>query len=71
MNRLFSMIIIFTVFSSWSMFASELTVATADHMLDIVGGKIVSPAVIVIEGNKIQAVNPREEPLDAKLVKVS
>ena len=41
---------------------SDLTVLKADRWLDIDAGEVKSPAVIVVQGNKIAAVNPSQSP---------
>ena len=41
---------------------SQVTVLRADRWLDIDAGEVKSPAVIVVEGNRIAAVNPTEVP---------
>jgi imidazolonepropionase-like amidohydrolase len=41
---------------------SDVTVLRADRWLDIDAGEVRSPGVIVVEGNRITAVNPREVP---------
>lgn len=58
--------------SSWmlaSPFASaETTVIEAARYLDVVQGKYVAPAVIVIEGDKITAINPATRPAGATVI---
>jgi imidazolonepropionase-like amidohydrolase len=44
---------------------SDLTVLRADRWMDIEGGEVRSPAVIVIDGNRIVAVNPADLPSPA------
>jgi imidazolonepropionase-like amidohydrolase len=41
---------------------SDYSVIRADRWVDIDAGEVRSPAVIVIQGNRIAAVNPKEEP---------
>src|SRR5438034_11661717 len=41
---------------------SDLTVLKADRWLDVVAGEVRSSAAIVIEDNRIAAVNPRDVP---------
>jgi len=41
---------------------SQVTVLRADRWLDIDAGRVKSPAVIVVQGNRIAAVNPTEVP---------
>ena len=40
----------------------------ADGYLDVVAGRIVSPAVIVVEGERIAAINPAARPAGAKTI---
>jgi imidazolonepropionase-like amidohydrolase len=47
---------------------AEPVVLEADGYLDVVAGRIVRPAVIVVEGEKIAAVNPAAPPAGAKRV---
>jgi imidazolonepropionase-like amidohydrolase len=47
---------------------AETVILEADGYLDVVAGRIVSPAVIVIEGERIAAVNPASRPADARTV---
>ena len=44
--------------------ASELLVIKALHYLDVASGKLISPAVILIQDDKIKAINP-----DAKVLR--
>jgi imidazolonepropionase-like amidohydrolase len=41
---------------------SDLTVIRADRWVDVDAGEVRSPAVIVVQGNRITAVNPRDVP---------
>lgn len=41
---------------------AETTVLQAERYLDVAGGKLVSPAVIVIDGDHIADINPNEVP---------
>lgn len=47
---------------------AEPVVLEADGYLDVVAGRIVRPAVIVVDGEKIAAVNPAARPAGAKLI---
>jgi imidazolonepropionase-like amidohydrolase len=44
---------------------SDVTILRADRWLDIEAGEVRSPAVIVVDGNKIVSVNPNELPSPA------
>ena len=44
---------------------SDTTVLRADRWVDIDAGEVRSPAVIVVEGNRIVGVNPTEVPSTA------
>jgi imidazolonepropionase-like amidohydrolase len=45
---------------------SEVTVLRADRWVDVVAGEVRSPAVIVVEGNRITAINPPDLPVLAE-----
>ena len=47
---------------------AEPVVIEADGYLDVVAGRIVRPAVIVVDGEKIAAVNPASRPAGAKVL---
>jgi imidazolonepropionase-like amidohydrolase len=47
---------------------AETTVIRADRMIDVASGELISPATIVVEGNKIVAVNPDSLPADAETI---
>jgi imidazolonepropionase-like amidohydrolase len=47
---------------------AETVVIEADSYLDVVSGRIVSPAVIVVEGERIAAINPAARPAGAKTI---
>lgn len=46
--------------------SKQVTVLRAARMLDVTSGKMIEPAVIVIEGDRIMAVNPASLPKGAK-----
>lgn len=46
--------------------SKQVTVLRAARMLDVTSGKMIGPAVIVIEGDRIMAVNPASLPKGAK-----
>ena len=48
--------------------AGQTTVVRAQRMLDVRTGRIVSPAVLVVSGGLIQAVNPASPPPNADIV---
>jgi imidazolonepropionase-like amidohydrolase len=47
---------------------AETVVVQADRYLDVVQGQLVSPAVIVVEGDRIAAINPPAPPAGARVV---
>jgi imidazolonepropionase-like amidohydrolase len=47
---------------------AETVVIEADGYVDVVAGRVVSPAVIVVDGERIAAVNPPARPAGAKTV---
>jgi imidazolonepropionase-like amidohydrolase len=48
--------------------SAQTTVLRASRLLDVRGGRIVSPAVVVVTGGVIQAVNPANVPQDATVI---
>src|SRR6476469_8119537 len=48
--------------------AQQATVVRAAHMLDVVKGEIVSPAVVVVVDGKIQSVGSSKVPADAPVI---
>jgi imidazolonepropionase-like amidohydrolase len=50
--------------------SSETTVIEAARYLDVVHGQYVTPAVIVIEGDRIAAINPATRPAGAKTIRL-
>jgi len=46
----------------------QTTVLRADHLVDVTAGRLVSPAVVVIDGDHIVAVNPETEPAGATTI---
>lgn len=51
-----------------SALAADRVVVTADRMLDVESGRLVRPAVVVVEGSRIVAVNPPQLPEGAKTI---
>lgn len=49
-------------------YAAEYQVIKAKSYIDIISGKLISPAVILIQDEKIQAINPKKLPTDAKVI---
>jgi imidazolonepropionase-like amidohydrolase len=47
---------------------AETVVIEADGYLDVVAGRIASPAVIVVDGDRISAINPAVPPAGAKRI---
>jgi imidazolonepropionase-like amidohydrolase len=47
---------------------AEPVIIEADGYLDVVAGRIVSPAIIVVEGDRIVAINPAARPAGAKTI---
>jgi imidazolonepropionase-like amidohydrolase len=48
--------------------ASNLKVIKALNYIDVVNGKVITPAIIVIKGETILAVNPQATPEDAEII---
>jgi imidazolonepropionase-like amidohydrolase len=49
---------------------SDLTILRAERWVDIEAGEVRSPAVVVVEGNKIVEVNPTKLPADAREIRL-
>ena len=47
---------------------AQTTVITAERMIDVASGDVISPATIVVEGNRIAAVNPESTPAGAETI---
>ena len=47
---------------------AETVVIEAAQYLDVVQGRLVAPAVIVVEGEKIAAINPATRPANARTI---
>ncbi|MCH7823116.1 MAG: amidohydrolase family protein [Proteobacteria bacterium] len=47
---------------------ADTIIIRADRMIDVTTGKLIGPASIVVEGNKIVAVNPKALPADAETI---
>jgi imidazolonepropionase-like amidohydrolase len=50
--------------------AAETVVIEAARYLDVVQGRMVTPAVIVVEGDRIAAINPATRPAGAKTIRL-
>lgn len=61
---------IITVFFSTSIYAADPVILSADRMLDVARGEIVSPATLLIEDGMITAVNPQNLPARARRVEL-
>lgn len=46
----------------------DTTVIRADRLVDVRTGELISPATVVVEGNRIVAVNPQSLPSDAEMI---
>lgn len=66
--RLFSMLMVLTGTSSNVMATEGQTILKADRLLDVKSGKILSPGTLVIEDDKIIAVNPEFLPQNATII---
>ncbi len=67
MIRSLSLLVLSSLFVARPALA-ESVVLEADGYLDVVTGRIVTPAVVVIEGERIAAVNPASRPAGARTV---
>jgi imidazolonepropionase-like amidohydrolase len=50
---------------------SQVTVVRADRYLDVTSGELVQPAVLLVEGERITAVNPAAVPADAETIELT
>ena len=48
--------------------ASELLIVKASHYVDVVSGKLISPAVILIQDDQIAAINPETLPSESDVI---
>ena len=51
--------------------APAMTVLRADHYVDVAAGRLVTPGVIVVRGNRIESLNPAVLPAGATVVELS
>jgi imidazolonepropionase-like amidohydrolase len=47
---------------------AETVMIEADGYVDVVAGRIVSPGIVVVEGDRIAAVNPATKPAGARTI---
>jgi imidazolonepropionase-like amidohydrolase len=67
MRNLYRALAVFGLFATFAVRA-EIVVLEADGYLDVVAGRIVTPAVIVVDGERIVAVNPAAKPEGARTI---
>ncbi len=53
--------------AAWPVWA-ETVIVEADGYVDVVAGRVVKPAVIVVDGEKIAAINPAARPAGARTI---
>ena len=66
-TKIFSGLILLCVFVTTQSFA-ETKIIRAARMVDVATGELISPASIVVDGNKIIAVNPEALPANAEII---
>lgn len=66
--RFHSLRLLGIVFASLAAASAQSTVVRAQRMLDVRSGRIVAPAVLVVTGGIIEAVNPASPPADAEVI---
>jgi imidazolonepropionase-like amidohydrolase len=66
-TKLFNGLILLCVFVTTQSFAATKVIRAA-RMVDVATGELISPASIVVDGNKIIAVNPEALPTNAKII---
>jgi imidazolonepropionase-like amidohydrolase len=69
MQKLMALVASFTMLACTSA-AADTVVIEAARYLDVVEGRMVTPAVIVVEGDKIVAINPATRPAAAKTIRL-
>jgi hypothetical protein len=66
--RLHSLRLLSLAVASLAAASAQTTVVRAQRLLDVRSGRIVSPAVLVVSGGTIEAVNPASPPPDAAVI---
>src|SRR5215471_3023255 len=66
--RLHSLRLLSLALASLTAASAQTTVLRAQRMLDVRGGRVVSPAVLVVTGGMIEAVNPASSPSAAAVI---
>jgi imidazolonepropionase-like amidohydrolase len=51
--------------------AADIQIVKAKNYIDVATGKVISPAVILIEDDMIKAINPKKIPSDVKVINLS
>lgn len=67
LKHLFFIFVLFFV-SSLDTVNAQMVVVKADSMVDVVSGKLVSPAVILVNNGVIESVNPSSLPKDIRVI---
>jgi len=63
-----SYLLLFFLLSSLSSLHAQKAVLRAAQLFDAATGRMVSPAVVVIDGNRIESINPAQLPKDAEVI---
>jgi imidazolonepropionase-like amidohydrolase len=61
-RQLLTILLIWLPFLTSPIAAAQTLVLRADRMLDVESGRIIQPAMLVLEGERIRSVNPRQVP---------
>jgi len=66
--RIFNIALFLLTCAAFADASAELTVIRGAQFLDLVSGKLIKPAVVVVEGTSIREVNPKVLPEDAEVI---
>ena len=70
MKKLVLSIIVFQCFVLNIAYSAQIKAIKAKGYVDVAAGKLITPAVILIENDKIKAINPKKLPLNVKMIDV-
>ena len=69
-TRFYTLRLLILAVASLATASAQTTVLRAQRMLDVRSGRMISPAVLVIHGGLISAVNPASLPTDAEIIQL-
>lgn len=68
MTRKMALAVLLQLCAANAICASELLIVKASHYVDVVSGKLISPAVILIQDDQIAAINPETLPSEIDVI---